>query len=220
MTGLRLFITGTDTDIGKTVVATVLVRALNADYWKPVQSGTNSAEGTDDTQTVAHLAGLTQDRCHRPSYSFKAPLSPHDAAAREGVEIDLNTIRPPDTDRPLIAEGAGGVLVPLSPGPDAPGAPVYIADLAARLGYPTILVARNSLGTINHTLMSLEALRARAVPILGVILNEGDMTSNGMAIAQFGRTRLLYQMPHLTALDPSGVDQVAGDLRQKLEAMI
>lgn len=221
---LRLFVSGTDTDVGKTVAAAVLVRALNADYWKPIQSGTDVEGESSDTKTVARLAGLSADQCHSPSYLLKAPLSPHEAAAREGVEIDLEAIFPPETTRPLIVEGAGGVLVPLSPGPGLAAAPVYMADLAARLGYPTILVAANRLGTINHTLMSLEALRARAVPILGVILNTGlnagDMTTNAAAIQQFGHTRVLFQMPHLSPLDAATLDRVAIDLRQKLEAMI
>jgi malonyl-CoA O-methyltransferase len=215
---LRLFVTGTDTDVGKTIVAATLVRALGADYWKPIQTG--SDDETGDTATVRRLTGLEAERAHPPAFVFAAPVSPHDAAAREGASIDMGRIVPPPTTRPLVAEGAGGALVPLAPAPGSPGSPIYMADLAAQLDFPTIIVARNRLGTINHTLLTIEAFRARSVPILGVILNAGDMTTNSTAIEQFGQTKILYEMPHLTTLDPIAIENIALDLQQKLGALV
>lgn len=211
----RLFVTGTGTGVGKTLVAAALVRALGADYWKPIQTGDD-----DDTATVRRLAGLAAEQAHAPNFSFKAPRSPHEAADLEDAAIDLDALRPPATDRPLIAEGAGGVRVPLAPAPGAPGQAVYMTDLMARLAYPVVLVAANVLGTINHTLLSLEALQARDLPVLGVVLNAGDMTSNKAAIEQFGKTRVLYEMPHLTQVDPVAIDSVARDMRYRLAEVV
>ena len=152
---LRLFVTGTGTGVGKTVIAAALVRALGADYWKPIQSGARGIEDPkSDTYMVRTLAGLTPDRIHEPACTFAAPLSPHEAAAMEGRKISLGAIRPPATKRPLVAEGAGGVLVPLSPASRAKGTQIYMIDLMAQLNFPIILVAENILGTINHTLLS------------------------------------------------------------------
>ena len=147
----RFFITGTDTGIGKTVVSALLCVALDAIYWKPIQTGTR--EGTD-TETVMQLAQLPRHRTLPESYRFKPPVSPHLAAKWAGVRIELRKIRmPAPVQGSLIAEGAGGVLVPLN-------RTQLMTDLMRHLNLPVVLVARTSLGTINHTLLSLAALRA------------------------------------------------------------
>ena len=150
-----LFVTGTGTDVGKTVVAACLVRALDADYWKPIQSGLAAA---DDAAEIDRLTGLPPARNHPFVYALQAPLSPHEAARREGVVIDLDRFHLPRTERPLVVEGAGGLLVPLN-------RDCLMIDLIARLGLPVVLVGLSGLGTINHTLLSLEALRRRGLPV-------------------------------------------------------
>lgn len=147
-----VFVTGTDTGIGKTLVSSVLVRAWQADYWKPLQTGVSEEPG--DTETVAVLADLPASRRHAPHAVLQAALSPWAAAMEEGVAVDMAAIALPATSAPLVVEGAGGLLVPIND-------TAHMIDLAAQLALPVVLVARSVLGTINHTLLSLEALRAR-----------------------------------------------------------
>jgi dethiobiotin synthetase len=151
----RLVVTGTDTGIGKTVTAAALAGYLEARYWKPVQAGLDDG---GDRETVAALSGQT---VLPEAYRLGTPCSPHQAAAIDGVTIDPARLALPEGDGPLVIEGAGGVLVPLSE-------ELLYADLFALWGLPVVLVARTSLGTINHSLLSLEALRARQVPVAGI----------------------------------------------------
>jgi dethiobiotin synthase len=194
------FVTGTDTNVGKTVVSACLAVAWNASYWKPVQTGL--AEDPGDTATVAALAGLAADRVLPPVYAFRAPLSPHAAAAAEHAAIDLDTIARPATSRVLIVEGAGGVLVPLN-------SSTLMIDLIDRLGLPTILVARSTLGTINHTLLSLEALRARRLAIAGVVMNGPPDAGNRSTIERYGRVRVIAELPRVEPLDAAAVRGLA-----------
>ena len=195
-----VFVTGTDTGVGKTVVAACLARAWRAGYWKPVQTGT--ATGDDDTATVAALAGAPADRIFAPAYALRAPLSPHAAAELEGVRIVLEAIAMPAVSYPLVVEGAGGVMVPLN---DA----TFMIDLMARLDLPVVLVARSGLGTINHTLLSLAALRARDLPIAGVILDGPPNAGNRAAIERFADVRVLAELPHVEPLDAAAVAELA-----------
>ncbi|MBI1320956.1 MAG: dethiobiotin synthase [Candidatus Hydrogenedens sp.] len=204
MTTSGAFVTGTDTGIGKTLVSACLVRAWAADYWKPVQTGL--AEDPGDSATVAALAGLSPARVHPPVYELAAPLSPHAAAALENVTIALDDFTLPATARPLVVEGAGGLLVPLNRS-------AFMIDLVARLGLPVVLVARSTLGTINHTLLSLEALRARHLPIAGVVLNGPDNPGNRAAIEQFGCVPILAVLPRLNHTpDAKAVAGLAGEI--------
>lgn len=187
---MRLFITGTDTNIGKTVVAAWLVYHLKADYWKPIQTGTE--EGYD-SKTVVELANLSEKKLHPEIYKFKAPLSPHSAAALEYQTISFQQISIPMTKNTLIIEGAGGVLVPLNQKES-------MIDLIVQLQAPVIVVARSSLGTINHTCLTLEALRSRKILVLGVILNGPLNPSNKMATEQYGKTKVLAELPTLNPL--------------------
>ncbi|OHC76489.1 MAG: dethiobiotin synthase [Rhodospirillales bacterium RIFCSPLOWO2_12_FULL_58_28] len=201
MTG-GLFVAGTDTSVGKTVVAACLVKAMDGDYWKPVQSGL----GDDaDTATVARLTGLSGDRLHPPAYEFTNPLSPHQAALLEGVAIDMERFQLPRTSRPLVVEGAGGLLVPLND-------THTMIDLIIRLGLPVALVTRSGLGAINHTLLSLEALNARAVSVIGVIVNGPSNPGNVEAIRHYGRVRVIFEMPELVPLDGAAVKRAAESL--------
>jgi len=185
-------VTGTDTGIGKTVFAAALTAALGASYWKPVQSGLEEGE---DSDTVAQLAGLAPERILPPAYRLRTPCSPHRAAEIDGIEIDPKRLAPPKTERSLVIEGAGGVLVPVT-------RTLLYADLFARWGLPTILVARTALGTINHSLLSLEALRARSVAVLGIAF-VGDANEDSEAtICAIGQVRRLGRLPILDSLDP------------------
>ncbi|MBO9624493.1 MAG: ATP-dependent dethiobiotin synthetase BioD [Sphingomonas sp.] len=185
---MRIVVTGTDTDIGKTVFAAGLAGALGATYWKPVQSG---LDGGSDAERVAALSGVP---VLPEAYRLTTPNSPHLAAEIDGVTIDPDRLVPPAID-PLVIEGAGGVLVPVT-------RELLYADLFARWQLPTILVARTSLGTINHSLLSIEALRARRVPILGIAF-VGDANADSEAtIAAIGKVRRLGRLPRLDSLDP------------------
>jgi dethiobiotin synthase len=191
-----VFVTGTDTNVGKTVVSACLAAAWDAAYWKPVQTGL--AEDPGDTATVATLAGLPPDRVVPPTYAFRAPLSPHAAAAAERATIALESFSFPAMQRLLIIEGAGGILVPLNRN-------ALMIDLVRRLDVPAVLVARSTLGTINHTLLSLGALRARQIPVLGVIMNGPPDAENRRAIEQFGRTRVIAELPRVEPLDAAAL---------------
>lgn len=195
-----VFVTGTDTGVGKTVAAACLVRAWDADYWKPVQTGLT--EEADDAATVAKLARTQKGRMHASTYALQAPLSPHAAAALEGIAIDMTRFALPKSGRPVVVEGAGGLLVPL-------GDHCFMADLIARLELPAVLVARSSLGTINHTLLSLEALARRTLPVAGIILVGEPNHGNREAIAHFGHCRILAELPHTTPLDARAVDRLS-----------
>ncbi len=198
-----VFVTGTDTGIGKTLVSACLVRAWSAEYWKPLQTGLDEDPG--DGATVRILAGLSSDRLHPAAARLQAPLSPEDAAALEGVVIDTGLSLPPPgagDDPPLVVEGAGGVLVPVD-------ADTLIVDLAVRFGLPAILVARSTLGTINHTLLSLEALRRRGIPVAGVILNGPVSPGNRSAIERHGAVRVLAEIPPLDRVDRQAVERLA-----------
>ncbi|MDX3905076.1 MAG: dethiobiotin synthase [Pigmentiphaga sp.] len=195
-----VFVTGTDTGIGKTLVAAVLARAWNADYWKPLQTGV--AAEPDDTGTVAALAGLAPDRVHAPHAVLQAPLSPWAAAREEGVSLDASRIELPAASGPLVVEGAGGLLVPVDDRST-------MIDLIGRLGLPVVLVARSTLGTLNHTLLSLEALRARGIPVAGVVMSGEPSAGNRHGIEHFGKVRVLAEIPRLPAVDAQAVAQLA-----------
>lgn len=188
---IRIFVTGTDTNVGKTVVSAAVVAATNAYYWKPVQTGAEVAAHVD-CAVVRKLAGLDESRVIPSTYSFAAPLAPDQAAVREGCSIDLAAFVAPAV-RPLVVEGAGGVLVPLNDS-------TLMIDLMAKLDLPVLLVARSTLGTINHTLLSIDALRARGRVILGVVLNGPVHAENRAAIERHGRVPVLAELPPLTEL--------------------
>lgn len=195
---MRCFISGTDTDVGKSVAAAWATQQLGARYWKPIQSG---LEGETDTQAVQRMAGLDPSRLLPTTYELPEPLSPHESARRAGVTIDMSRFALPDDEGPLVVEGAGGLLVPLND--DA-----LIIDLIAQLGLPVLLVCRSTLGTINHTLLSLEALRKRGLPIAGAVLNGPLTPHNRAAIEQYGRVPIAAEIPHLPAVTPEALSAI------------
>jgi len=188
----RIFVTGTDTDVGKTVVSAAITLGVDGYYWKAVQCGTVPET---DQEAVKRWTGLPEDRFLPESYLLRAPMSPHAAAALEGVEISLARIvaTPLPEDRPVIIEGAGGLLVPIN-------GRALVADLIHSLQVPVLLVARTSLGTLNHTLLSISELRRREIPLLGVVLNGEEHESNRAAIEDYGGVRVLGRIPHLPTL--------------------
>ena len=195
---MQYFVTGTDTDVGKTIAAAWLMMKLDAAYWKPVQVGTHTEI---DEKVVRRLTGFPDEAFAPSSYVFPDPMSPHVAAERCGAHIDMAQIRLPEFAEPLIVEGAGGVLVPLNE-------ESLMVDLMVQLELPVILVARSTLGTINHTLLSLEALRQRDLEITGVVLNGDVQPHNAQAIETYGKVRVLGQIPPLSPLTTSGLMEV------------
>ena len=163
-----LFVTGIGTGIGKTVVSAALVEKLKADYWKPIQSGDLDKS---DSLSVQNLISNTITEIHPESYRLTQPFSPHKSAAIDGITIDPDTIHPPKTNNTLIVEGAGGLMVPLNN-------EFLIIDLIKKLGIEVVLVSQNYLGSINHTLLSIYALKNYGIPIRGVIFNGSEDISS------------------------------------------
>ncbi len=189
----RFFITGTDTNVGKTVVSALLCAALDAYYWKPIQTGTR--EGTD-RRTVERLGELPRAKLLPETYRFSPPVSPHLAARKAGVTIELRTIQTPEigVKENLIIEGAGGALVPIND-------TQLMTDLMRYLGLPVLLVSRTALGTINHTLLSLAALRSARLNVRGVIMVGKPNAENRKAIEHYGKIAVVGTVPWLKKLD-------------------
>ena len=183
-------VTGTDTGIGKTVFSAALAGALDGYYWKPVQSGLDEET---DSETVRRLSGLSAERIFPEAWRLQTPVSPHLSAEIDGVAIDPDALRLPETDRPLVVEGAGGLLVPLT------RQSTYI-DVFARWGRPVILCARTGLGTINHTLLSVEALRQRRIPIVGIAFIGEERSDTQAIIAEMSGVPVLGRLPVLDVL--------------------
>ncbi|MDX2001660.1 MAG: dethiobiotin synthase [Chitinophagales bacterium] len=206
----KLFITGIGTDVGKTVVSAIVCEALKADYWKPIQSG--NIEGTDRA-TVKSLVSNDTSTFHPEVYNLKEPVSPHYAAQLEGVEIDMDKIVLPETKRPLVIEGAGGLLVPLN-------RQHLVADLIVHLEAPTIIVSRNYLGSINHTLLTIEFMRYRNIAIAGIIFNGQPNPSTEEAILHFGNIPLLGRIGQEPNLSPQVISRYAESIKKELNHII
>ncbi|MEO8300644.1 MAG: dethiobiotin synthase [Rhizomicrobium sp.] len=182
---MRFVVTGTDTDVGKTVFCAGLAGLLGASYWKPVQAGFPT-----DSQTVAALAGV---EILPEAYRLKLAASPHQAAEAQGITIDPGGLVPPDG--PVVIEGAGGLMVPLT-------RQALFIDVFARWQIPLILCARTRLGTINHTLLSLAAIRARSIPLHGVaFIGEANEESERI-ITEMGAVKRLGRLPLIEPLTP------------------
>jgi len=184
------FVSGTDTDVGKTVVSTVLALGLNAYYWKPVQSGPET-----DSSTLEKM-GVDPARILPETFTLSEPLSPHLAARLDNKYISLDDLTLPiiRPDQYLIVEGAGGLLVPLNEDK-------LVIDLIQKLELPVVLVSRTTLGTINHTLLSIEALKARNIPIVGVIMSGEPNEENKKAIEQHSKIKVIGVVPKLESLN-------------------
>jgi dethiobiotin synthetase len=195
-----IVVSGTDTGLGKTVFAAMLTAALDAVYWKPVQSGIE--DGTD-AKTVARLAGVPPERILPEAYVLSQPLSPHRSAELDGVQIDPETLQLPEPrpdGRTVVVEGAGGLMVPLT-------RRTLFIDVFRRWGAPVVLCARTALGTINHTLLSVEALKARGVPLLGIAFIGEAMPDSERTIVEFSGARRLGRLPWLEEISPDSLRQ-------------
>lgn len=187
----RIVVAGTDTDIGKTVFAAALAGALDGYYWKPVQAG---LEGETDAQIVRRLSGLPPERILPEVYRLTTPASPHFAAERDGIEIDAVKLQPHKLPMPLVIEPAGGLAVPLT-------RKLLQIDLLALWSLPVVLCASTRLGTINHSLLSIEALRRRDIPIRGIAFVGDENADSERTICELGSVRRLGRLPWLATLD-------------------
>jgi dethiobiotin synthetase len=194
------FVTGTDTNVGKTVLSSLLCAALRGVYWKPIQTG--SREGTD-RQTVIGLAGIDVADALPEVYVFDDPVSPHLAADRARCEISLERINlpPGNGERPLIVEGAGGVMVPIN-------RHQFMMDLMRQVGLPVILAARSTLGTINHTLLSIRCLESAQIRLHGVVLIGPENLENKQAIERYSGKQVIGQIPPLENIDRASLQNV------------
>jgi len=197
---LRMFVTGTDTDVGKTVFAAALAGALQASYWKPIQAGSLDHS---DSDTVSELSGLPPERIFPEAYRLHTPCSPHRAAELDRTAVDCDSLEPPDVD-PLIVEGAGGLMVPLT-------RQALVIDLIDCWQLPAVLVARTALGTINHSLLSLSALASRGVSVIGIaFVGEASPDSEEIICALSGAKRL-GRLPQLNPLDHDSLQRAFRD---------
>lgn len=198
----KYFVTGIGTEIGKTVTAAILTEYLKADYWKPIQSGDLHQS---DTIKVRALISNYETRFHAEAYQLTQPFSPHYAAALDRVKIDLNAINLPETQNNLIVEGAGGLMVPLN-NQD------LIIDLIKKLGLEVVLVSKNYLGSINHTLLSAEALKSRNIPIKGIIFNGEANEASESIIKKMTGLKVIANIPVLHKIDKESVKTAAENL--------
>jgi len=198
----KYFITGIGTGIGKTLISAVLTEKLKADYWKPIQSGDLD---TSDSITIHSLISNKQTVIHPESYRLTQPLSPHLSARLDGIEIDLNKINVPLTDNDLIIEGAGGLMVPLNE-------KELIIDLIKKLNIEVILVSQNYLGSINHTLLSVNLLKQYEIPIKGIIFNGDENVETERYIQQYAKIKKLGIIPSFSNIDKEKVKAAGQNL--------
>ncbi len=205
------FVTGIHTDAGKTVASAFLTLTLGAEYWKPIQAGDLDF---GDTERVKRYTGLPDDRFHTPRFGLRTPASPHYAARLEGTTMRCSDFLTPRTcaPRPLIIEGAGGILVPINE-------EQTVADLIVHLGVPAILVSRHYLGSINHTLLSINYLKTRGIPLAGLVYSGGESPQTVRIVEDLTGVAPLAELPEMPELSPAGFGKLAAeypDLKDKL----
>lgn len=199
----KIFVTGTDTNVGKTICSAALVLALNAYYWKPVQTG------EPDTEKLSYLTSLTAERILPAQYSLQAALSPDQAAQLENKIIDLANLTLPLVKNHLVVEGAGGILAPLNQ-------EKCMIDLMQQLNLPVVIVSRGILGTINHTLMTIDILRRKGLTILGIIFSGELNPANQLAIEQRGEVRTLLHVPYFPQLTAESLQRWVRTQRESI----
>lgn len=199
---MQFFITGIGTEIGKTLVSAIVTEYLQADYWKPVQSG--DLHWTD-TMKVQSLISNTKSVFHPERHRLNAPLSPHASAALDGVQIKLSDFTLPQTSNHLVVEGAGGLMVPLNEHD-------VLLDLIQQLQIPVILVSRNYLGSINHTLLSFDALKQRNIPIAGIVFNGEPNPASESFIENYTQLPVLFRVGNLDDITPESIRDVVKQL--------
>ena len=208
----KFIICGTDTDIGKTLISSFFVRGLNSFYWKPIQSG---IESQTDSQTVRKLAKVSKDKIIKEAYVFTKPLSPHWAAEIDKKTINFDMLRLPKVNGPMIVETAGGLMVPLTRN-------FLQIDQIKQWNLPVILVCKSSLGTLNHTLLSIEALKRRNIEILGLVVNGEKHLDNPKTLVEFSGIPLITEFPHIKKIDSNNFDIIWKelDIKNKLVSLL
>ena len=201
----QFVICGTDTNIGKTIISAFFVRGLNSYYWKPIQSG---LEDETDTQTVSRLSNINKKKIIKEAYVFKEPVSPHWASEIDNIKIKRELLTLPIVDKPLIVETAGGLMVPLT-------RDFLQIDQIKDWDIPVILVCKSSLGTINHTLLSIEALKKRDIKILGIVINGNKHLDNPRTLNQFSGIPIITEFPLVENLNPYNLDILWEELNIK-----
>ena len=202
---MKLFITGISTDVGKTIASAIIVEALQADYWKPIQAGDLEHS---DTHKVQSLVSNTQSHFHSNSYALQTPASPHLAAAIDGITITMNQIQEPKTNNHLVVEGAGGILVPLNETQS-------VVDLI-QPDYKVIVVSRHYLGSINHTLLTIEALQNRKIQVAGIIFSGDENTSSESIILSRTAVPLIGRIAQEPYFDTNVISEYAELFRENL----
>ncbi len=192
----KFIICGTDTDIGKTLISSFFVRGLNSYYWKPIQSG---RETETDSEFVQRISQVSKEKIIKEAYLFNTPVSPHWAAEIDNKKIDRKLLNLPTIDGPLIVETAGGLMVPITRN-------FLQIDQIKLWGLPIILVCRSSLGTLNHTLLSIEALQSRKIKILGLVINGEKHLDNPKTLASFSGLPIIAEFPFLENIDGNKLD--------------
>lgn len=200
------FVTGIDTNIGKTVVAAILVEALNADYWKPIQSGDLHYTDTDKVKELVNEKSIL----HPEAYQLSNPLSPHASAKLDNISISLDSFQLPETNNNLIVEGAGGLLVPINEDGD------YLSDVIVKLGMEIILVSKNYLGSINHTLLSIAYLKSKSISVKGIIIVGEKNESSESIINKNTGVNILHRVPMVETVTPKFIKGQAELLRTAL----
>ena len=193
-----VFVTGTGTGVGKTLVSTGLCLHFQADYWKPIQTGTPT-----DTDYVRQF--VSEEKIHKSVFHFQAPLSPNQSAELENKSVTLQQIQSPESQF-LVVEGCGGVFVPLNRTHTQ-------LDLMAQLGFPIIVTASSGLGTLNHTLLTLEALAVRNLPVLGLILSGPSHPKNARDLAYWGKTPVLLELDILSPVNKNTLSRAFQNLK-------
>lgn len=204
----KFFITGIGTDVGKTVVSAIIVEALQADYWKPVQAGDLHRS---DTDKVRGWVSNEKSRFHKSSYSLNTPMSPHAAADLDGIRIERGKFVEPDTSNDLVIEGAGGVLVPLNDRE-------LVIDLI-RPDDMTIVVSRNYLGSINHTLLTLEALKSRGINVCGLVFNGSEAPTTESIIESHAAIPVVGKIAQEQKIDSGIISKYAEQFKLKLQSL-
>jgi dethiobiotin synthetase len=200
------FISAIDTDVGKTIVSAILVEALKADYWKPIQAGNLE---DSDTMTVQSLISNSTSQFYSETYRLNTPASPHYAAEIDGLQLEAHSIQLPKTSNQLIVEGAGGLFVPIND-------KALLIDLMQDLNIPVILVIKNYLGSINHSLSSIYALQQKDIPIKGLIFNGPSVASSEDYILQYSKLPLIAKIPELSAISKQTIREQAERIKLNL----
>ncbi len=208
----KFIICGTDTDIGKTLISSFFVKGLNSFYWKPIQSG---IESQTDSQTVEKLAKVSKEKIIKEAYVFTKPLSPHWAAEIDQKAINFDKLRLPEVQGSLIIETAGGLMVPITRN-------FLQIDQIKEWNLPVILVCKSSLGTLNHTLLSIEALKQRNIEILGLVVNGEKHLDNPKTLVDFSGIPLIAEFPYIKKIDSNNLDILWKelDIKNKLISLL